>query len=228
MKIAGMEKLTLLDYPDKMAAIIFTQGCNFKCPFCQNSALIPFNDEGVIAEDEVLNYLEKRRHVLDGIVISGGEPTLQPDLENFIKKVKTNHLSVKLDTNGFQPQVLKHLIDNNLVDYVAMDIKNTFDKYGLTCGIASIDTKNILESINILNNSGIDHEFRTTIIKEHHDLNDIENIIKLTNNNPYYLQNFKNSEGVLVKNLHGFSNEELLEFNKILNKKYVNVHIRGL
>src|SRR5574344_2110557 len=210
MKIAGMEKITLLDYPEKVACIIFTRGCNFKCPFCQNSDLINCQTVGDISEEDVFKYLEKRKNILDGVVISGGEPTLQPNLKKFIKRVKELGLLVKLDSNGFRPDILEDLINNNLIDYVAMHIKNSLNKYGMTCGIKDINTQNILKSIAIIKMSNIDHEFRTTIIKEHHEIKDIEDIIKIIGkNSKYYLQNFKNSEYVLDKTLHGFSDDEL-------------------
>ena len=229
MLVAGMEKITLLDYPEKLACIIFTQGCNFKCPFCQNSDLIKCNQKGNISEEEVFEYLNKRKNVLDGVVITGGEPTIQKDLKEFIKKVKELGLLVKLDTNGFRPDILEDLINDNLIDYVAMDIKNSLEKYSETSGIKNINTQNILKSIAIIKMSNINHEFRTTIIKEHHDNKDIENILKIIgHNSKYYLQNFKNSEYVLDKSLHGFSDEELKEMQEYFRDEWKNVIIRGL
>lgn len=229
MKIAGMEKITLLDYPEKVACIIFTRGCNFKCPFCQNSDLINCQTVGDISEEDVFKYLEKRKNILDGVVISGGEPTLQPNLKKFIKRVKELGLLVKLDSNGFRPDILEDLINNNLIDYVAMDIKNSLNKYGMTCGIKDINTQNILKSIAIIKMSNIDHEFRTTIIKEHHEIKDIEDIIKIIGkNSKYYLQNFKNSEYVLDKTLHGFSDDELKNMQIYFKDVDKNLIIRGL
>lgn len=229
MKIAGMEKITLLDYPEKIACIIFTRGCNFKCPFCQNSDLINCQTVGDISEEDVFKYLEKRKNILDGVVISGGEPTLQPNLKKFIKRVKELGLLVKLDSNGFRPDILEDLINNNLIDYVAMDIKNSLNKYGMTCGIKDINTQNILKSIAIIKMSNIDHEFRTTIIKEHHEIKDIEDIIKIIGkNSKYYLQNFKNSEYVLDKTLHGFSDDELKNMQIYFKDVDKNLIIRGL
>ena len=143
MKISGFQKLTLLDYPGKIACIIFTQGCNYKCSYCQNSLLIPCSNEKLIDEEEVIDYLEKRKNLLDGIVISGGEPTVQCGLVNFIERVKKIGLLVKLDTNGSNPAIIKRLIDEGLVDYVAMDIKNSLNKYCLTSGVAKINMQNI-------------------------------------------------------------------------------------
>ncbi len=227
MKIAGYEKLSLQDFPNHISCIIFTQGCNMRCPFCQNSTLIPHNSNNLINEEEILSYLKARKNILNGLTISGGEPTLQSDLEDFIDKVKELGLKIKLDTNGLNTTILKNLIKKNKVDYVAMDIKNNINKYGQTSGVSNIIIQNILNSIELLKNSKIEHEFRTTIISEHHTLQDILEIIKLIGSSKYYLQNFKNSEYVLDKNLTSFTEEKLNLWNKIL-KDYPNVYIRGL
>ena len=196
MNIAGVQKVTLLDYPGKVACEIFTQGCNFECPFCQNSSLIPITNTGEFSEEEIFEYLNLRKNILDGVVITGGEPTVQKDLKGFIKKIKDLGLLVKLDTNGGNPKVLQELIDEKLVDYVAMDIKNIFNKYNITAG-KKINLDNIKKSIEILKASKIDYEFRTTIIKEMHSLDDIISICKLVGNAKYYLQNFEDSENVI-------------------------------
>ena len=152
MKIVGLQKLTLLDYPGKLSCIIFTQGCNFKCPYCQNSDLIPLNGNEIISEEEVFNFLEKRKKMLDGVVITGGEPTIQKDLEDFISKIKNLGYRVKLDTNGSNPKLLESLITQKLIDYVAMDIKNTFYEYeNIIKTKTSID--NIKKSIKLIKNS---------------------------------------------------------------------------
>lgn len=213
MIIGGFQKTTLLDFPNHVACIIFTKGCNFRCPFCQNSTLIGINHEDKIDEEEIFDYLIKRRGILDGVVITGGEPTVQKDLKKFIKKIRKLGYKVKLDTNGYNPVVLKELIDENLLDYVAMDIKQTVEKYHIVAG-KMINTDFILESIKILEESPVKHEFRTTIIKEYHTIDDIIEITSyFDNGTPYYLQNFKNSSNVLDKNLHGFESFELEEFN---------------
>lgn len=227
MNIAGVQKVTLLDYPGKVACEIFTQGCNFECPFCQNSSLIPITNTGEFSEEEIFEYLNLRKNILDGVVITGGEPTVQKDLKGFIKKIKDLGLLVKLDTNGGNPKVLQELIDEKLVDYVAMDIKNIFNKYNITSG-KKINLDNIKKSIEILKASKIDYEFRTTIIKEMHSLDDIINICKLVGNAKYYLQNFENSENVIDHSLHGFSREELLFIDKYLKDVFPNVEIRAL
>ena len=227
MNIAGVQKVTLLDYPGKVACEIFTQGCNFECPFCQNSSLIPITNTGEFSEEEIFEYLNLRKNILDGVVITGGEPTVQKDLKSFIKKIKDLGLLVKLDTNGGNPKVLQELIDEKLVDYVAMDIKNIFNKYNITSG-KKINLDNIKKSIEILKASKIDYEFRTTIIKEMHSLDDIVSICKLVGNAKYYLQNFEDSENVIDHSLHGFSREELLFIDKYLKDVFPNVEIRAL
>lgn len=227
MNIAGVQKVTLLDYPGKVACEIFTQGCNFECPFCQNSGLIPITNTGEFSEEEIFEYLNLRKNILDGVVITGGEPTVQKDLKGFIKKIKDLGLLVKLDTNGGNPKVLQELIDEDLVDYVAMDIKNIFNKYNITAG-KKINLDNIKKSIEILKASKIDYEFRTTIIKEMHSLDDIVSICKLVGNAKYYLQNFEDSENVIDHSLHGFSREELLFIDKYLKDLFPNVEIRAL
>ena len=150
MKIAGIEKLSLQDYPNHISCIIFTQGCNLKCPFCQNSTLIPFQSNDCIDTQEVLQYIKLRKGILNGVTISGGEPIMQPDLKDFIIKLKEIGIDVKLDTNGINYEILKELIDEKLVDYVAMDIKNTFKKYSETSGISDMKTQNIINSIQLL------------------------------------------------------------------------------
>ena len=227
MNIAGYEKLSLQDYPDHMSSIIFTQGCNMRCPFCQNSTLIPLDAENLIDEKEIFEYLDLRKNVLNGVTISGGEPTIQKDLKHFISLVKQLGLDVKLDTNGTNFNILKELIDEKLIDYVAMDIKNLPNKYGKTSGVENINCDNIFKSIKLLKENKVDYEFRTTIISEFHTLEDILEIVKIVGDSKYYLQNFNMSNYVLDKSLTEISNEKLLLWNQVL-KKYENVHIRGM
>ena len=227
MNIAGYEKLSLQDYPDHMSSIIFTQGCNMRCPFCQNSTLIPLDAENLIDEKEIFEYLDLRKNVLNGVTISGGEPTIQKDLKHFISLVKQLGLDVKLDTNGTNFNILKELIDEKLIDYVAMDIKNLPNKYGKTSGVENINCDNIFKSIKLLKENKVDYEFRTTIISEFHTLEDILEIVKIVGDSKYYLQNFNMSNYVLDKSLTEISNEKLLLWNQVL-KKYENVHIRGI
>ncbi len=228
MNISGIEKLSLSDYPGYVACIIFTQGCNFKCPYCHNSDLIPFKD-GMVDKDYVFEFLEERKKILDAVVISGGEALLQPKLKEFIVKVKKMGYKIKLDTNGSNPKDLSKLIDEDLLDYVAMDIKHDKENYHLITGFKKYNYNSVKESIKILENSNIDYEFRTTIVKELHDLDSILNICKLINKkSKYYLQNYIESPEVLDKSLSSFSKEELLEIEKKINSKYSNVKVRGI
>lgn len=228
MRIAGLQKLTLLDYPGNIAAIIFTKGCNFNCGYCQNSSLILNDGEELISEAEVFNYLEKRRKILDAVVISGGEPTIQKDLKSFIIKIKNMGFKVKLDTNGYNPNLLEELINENLLDYVAMDIKADLNNYEkVAC--KKININNILRSINLLKESKIDYEFRTTVIKGIHDINTLESILNIIGrDSKYYIQNFEESMGVLDKSLSGFSKEELTLMNERIKKEYELTNVRGL
>ena len=226
MLISGFDKVTLLNYPGLVACTIFTKGCNLKCPFCHNSSLISGNDDTYIDEDEIFKYLNKRKNIIEGVCISGGEPLLQKDIKEFIRRIKSLGLKVKLDTNGTNPDLILSLINDNLLDYIAMDIKNIKSKYELTSG-AKVKIDNILKSINIIENSGIDYEFRTTIIKEFHTLSDIDYISKvLDKKSKYYIQNFVKSDAVLDKNLHSFTSDELKEMKQILNNE--NIIFRDL
>ena len=230
MNISGMTKLTLLDYPGKVAAIVFTQGCNFKCSFCHNSELIPQGNcnKTPFSEKKVFDYLDKRKNIIDGVVISGGEPLIQKGIKNFIKKIKARGFKVKLDTNGTNYPLLKELIAEKLVDYIAMDVKADLNVYSKITGLR-MDWTQVVDSIKLVKESGLDHEFRTTIIKEFHDLPCLEEICNLLGtSSKYYLQNFVLSEKVLDKRLHGFSRHELLDIEAKLKIKFPNVKVRGI
>lgn len=223
--IDGFDKLTLLNYPDKVACTIFTKGCNFKCPFCHNSSLISLDKENDKYK-EVISYLNKRKGILDGVCITGGEPLIHKSIKDLIKEIKDMGFLVKLDTNGSNPVMLKELIDEKLIDYVAMDIKNTFDKYEETIGCKT-NIDNIKKSIDVIESSNIDYEFRTTIVKELHTLDDIKGIVNMIDKkSKYYIQNFRNSDGVLNKKLNGFKIEELENLQKEIKNK--NVYFRDL
>ena len=227
MNISGFEKLTLLDYPGNVACIVFTQGCNYKCKFCHNSSLIGGNNEKYLEKD-IFKYLEKRKNILDGVVISGGEPTLCPDLKNFISKIKNIGLKVKLDTNGTNPKVLRELINNNLIDYIAMDIKNSFSCYEKIVDVKNPFIEQIKESIDLIRNSGLEHEFRTTIMKEHHNVELLKEICQyIGKNEKYYIQNFRLSDCVLDKSLTPFNSDELSNIQQILNKEFPNAQVRN-
>lgn len=230
MIISGFQKLTLVDYPEHIACLIFTQGCNFRCPFCHNRDLIEcFSSKNQIDESEIFNYLDKRKGLIDGVCISGGEPLLQKDIALFMKFIKDKGYKIKLDTNGSKPLVLKKLIEENLVDYVAMDVKNSYSNYGKTSGIDNINVDNIKQSIQILKNSNIDYEFRTTVVKELHSFENIKEICQyLGPDVKYYIQNYRDCQTVLVSGLHGFEKEELLKIKDKLNKDYPNVKVRGI
>ena len=175
MKISGIIKTTLIDYSGHIATSIFTQGCNFKCPYCHNPDLI-FKDSAskeYMALDYFWDFLENRRNFLDGVVITGGEPTLQPDLIEFIEEIKKRNFKVKLDTNGSQPEKISFLINNGLIDYIAMDIKSSIEKYSCYSDESSIGDK-VIQSVNLIKQSQIDYEFRTTVVPELHDENDIK------------------------------------------------------
>ena len=175
MEILGLEKVSLVDYGGYVCATIFTGGCNFMCPFCHNASLVKRNAQA-ISEAEVLDYLKSRTKLLDAVTISGGEPTLQRDLKQFIYKVKEFGFKVKLDTNGTNPSVLKDLLDENILDYVAMDIKNNFDDYGLITGLKVNLSNRVKESLEILRKSGIKYELRTTLVDEFHNRENIEKL----------------------------------------------------
>ena len=228
MKIAGFDKLSLLNYPDMVSATIFTNGCNFLCPYCQNSALVlDAKDNELIPEEEVLDYLKERRKPLDGVCITGGEPTIQKDLKEFIEKVKSLGLKVKLDTNGSHPEVIKELLDNNLIDYIAMDIKTVFSKYNQIAN-RKVDTDALRSSIDLIKNSNIDYEFRTTVVKAFVSYEDLIFILDYLNCKKYYLQKFEDRQSNIVYHLEAYSDEELKEIYSNLKEKYDFIKIRGL
>ena len=231
-QIGGFQKLTLLDYPGKVSAMVFTIGCNMRCPFCHNYELVEDLDkiEELFDPQEVIDYLKKRKGVLDGLVITGGEPTLQRGLKDFIKEVKEETgLLVKLDSNGLNPTILKELIDEKLVDYIAMDIKNDFENYGTITGVASISTDRIKESIKILEEGRVEYEFRTTVIKDFHTLDRLKNIVNFINKDSnYFLQQFIISENVPNKNLSFYSDKELINIGEELKSIHPNIKIRGI
>lgn len=229
MKICGIQKTSLVDYPGHMATVIFTGGCNFNCPYCHNSQLIPMGVEPIVTTGDALKMLEGRKHLIDAVVISGGEPTLQPDLHAFISKVKAMGFKVKFDTNGSNPDVLKKLIEDGLLDYVAMDVKDAKDWYGMYIGpelshlIHEIDV-----SIAYLKQAGIPYEFRTTVVRELHIAEDIEAIGGwIKGADKYYIQNFRATD-CTPPEYHPFNETELRGFANLV-RKYVNeVHIRGI
>lgn len=230
MQIHGLNKTTLLDYPEHVAATIFTGGCNFRCPFCHNSELVLHpGQQPQIPEEEVLTFLKKRKGILTGVCITGGEPTLQKDLRDFIQKIKDMGYLVKLDTNGYRPEMLERLLKENLLDYVAMDIKSSRERYGVLAGVEGIDTSVIEESTALLKNSGIPYEYRTTVIKELHSAEDFRSIGAWLAGCPaYYLQAYRENENVMQPGFSAYSKEEMEEFARILKTTMENVQIRGM
>ncbi len=225
----GFLKLTLLDFPEKTACTVFTAGCNYRCPFCHNAPLVTSVPEERYSEDEILDYLKKRRGILDGICVTGGEPLLHSDIASFLRRVKEAGIAVKLDTNGSFPDRLKALIDEGLVDYVAMDIKNSWGNYPLTVGVPDYDTAAVRESAALLMRGNVPYEFRTTVVAEFHTIEDIVTIAQdLKGASRYYLQNFEDSGELIGNDLHAVS-RETLENMRLAAQKYIpNVTLRGV
>lgn len=230
MQIHGLAKTTLLDYPGHVAASVFFGNCNFRCPFCHNMNLVLAPDmDSVYSSLEILSFLESRKSILDGVCITGGEPTLEKELVTFIKDIKSLGLLVKLDTNGYLPAVIKQLLNQNLLDYIAMDIKASPDRYALATGSTHFDFSNIEDSVSLIMNSFIDYEFRTTVVKEFHDLDSFKQIGELINGaSSYYLQSFKISDYVPNQSLHAYEKEELITFKNLLSSYVSSVELRGI
>ena len=228
MNFSGLEKLSLVDFDGVVSATLFTAGCNFRCGFCHNSPLVLKENLPIILEEEVLAYLNKRAGIIEGVCISGGEPTLEKGLLNFIEKLKKLNLKVKLDTNGTNPSVIKDLIENALIDYVAMDIKSDKNTYSSVIGIKDYDTKNIEESVETLLSSKLDYEFRTTLIKEFHTEEVIKNISNwIKGAKKYALQKYVYRDTCLGNKLSLVEKEKAQEFKSILEKTINNVQLRG-
>ena len=228
MKIHGLNRLSLVDYPHHMAAIVFTGGCNFRCPFCHNSSLVLDPDsQPVISHEEVYSFLEKRKNMLDGLVITGGEPCLNSDLADFIRPVKEMGYLVKLDTNGSRPEVVKALVGEGLVDYIAMDIKNSLDAYAETNGIPGFDTSGILESISYIKSCGVEYEFRTTVVKElHYEENFKKICMMIAPCSRYFLQTFVPSQDTISSGLSAPSVDSMKNYLKLVRTYIENAEIR--
>ena len=229
MIIKGLQKTTLLDFPGRVACTVFTGGCNFRCPFCHNASLVlsPGSVDG-ISEEEFFRFLSKRKGILDGVCITGGEPLLQKDIVEFIRKIKNEGFAVKLDTNGSFPDRLKSIVAEDLIDYIAMDIKNSEEKYSMTAGIDD-DCKQVFESINFIMSSGVDYEFRTTVVKELHSVDDIENIAKrIKGAKRYFLQSFKDSGDLICPDYSAHSEETLREMVGVASSFVDLCELRGV
>ena len=227
MEFTGIDKMSLLDYDDMISVVLFTPKCNFRCPFCHNGLTV-LDSDVEIPFDDILDYLESRRGLIDAVVITGGEPTLMPELKERIIKIRELGFKIKLDTNGTNPILLKDLVNSHLIDYVAMDIKNSLEKYPETCGVCHVQEDNIKESIKFLINNGVDYEFRTTLVDEYHSLESITQMGELIKGaNKLYLQKFVDREGVIKKGLHEVSQDKAEQFASLLRNKIKHVDLRG-
>ena len=230
MRIHGIQKLTLLDYPGKVACTLFAGGCNFRCPFCHNASLVlPEHFDKPLEKDDVLSFLKKRQGLLDGVCLTGGEPLLQPNVNEFLKKVKSLGYFIKLDTNGSFPEKLKETVLSGAIDYVAMDIKNCEAKYAMTCGTDNLDFSKIKESIEFLLSGKIPYEFRTTVVREFHDLSTFREIATLISGaENYFIQGFVSSDNMIGSGYSGYTKEELNSFADIVRPHVKNIPIRGI
>lgn len=229
MDFNGWEKLSLVDFDDHISMTLFTSGCNMRCPFCHNKSLVLTpGDNPKVSWDEVKDYLERRKGIIDAVVITGGEPTLNNELIDKIQEIKKYGYLVKLDSNGTNPDLLADLTNLGLVDYIAMDIKNCLDKYGTTCGNPSIDLSKVEESIRFLINGVVDYEFRTTIIDEFHGKDEMEKIGGLLDGaKRYFLQKYVDGDNCIKPGFHEVSKEKALIFKAIMSKYVHEVNLRG-
>lgn len=226
MEFVGIDKFSLLDYDEKVSVVLFSPACNFRCPFCHNGESV-LNVNTRISFDEILSYLKTKINLIDAVVITGGEPTLMPELEERIAAIKKLGFLVKLDTNGSNPEVLERLINKNLIDYVAMDVKNSEAMYSKTAGCSLKNIENIKKSLEILKNSGVSYELRTTLVKEFHSPTSIRDMCNMVKGHKIlFLQKFVDREGVIQKGLHEISLEEANSFKDILSE-FVPCELRG-
>ena len=229
MKIHGLQKMTLLDFPGHVACTVFTGGCDMRCPFCHNFELVDGSAPPIMEEEELFAFLEKRRGLLDGVAFTGGEPCLQKNLPDLMKRVKQMGYSIKLDTNGNHPDMLRRMMEEGLLDYVAMDIKNSPDKYALTAGLRQIDMGPIRESVKMLMEGPVSYEFRTTCVAQFHEEEDFVKIGEwLEGAKAYFLQSFTDRDSVPFGNLTAPSREEIYTFCRTVQRFIPNTHVRGV
>lgn len=242
MEIHGFNKTTLLDYPGHVACTVFTGHCNMRCPFCHNGDLVLTpGSQPAISEEEFFSFLNKRKNILEGVAITGGEPTIQADLPEFIKRIKEYNLEVKLDSNGMRPEILRKLMDENLVDYFAMDIKSSKSGYSYATGIANFDLGPVEESVSLLMENRVPYEFRTTVLKPFHNTEVFEEIAEwIKDCSQYYLQNYVDSHRILKdllpeeekrkypESFEAFKPDELIAVRDMLKTKGMNVFLRGV
>lgn len=229
MVVQGLQKLTLLDYPEHIACTVFLHGCNLRCPFCHNAPLVTGVAEKSISGAELGDFLEKRKNLLQGVCVTGGEPLLQKDIIGLLEYIKSFGYKVKLDTNGLFPERLGEVINMGLADYIAMDIKSSKSGYAVAAGVAEIDISALEESVEIIKNSGIDYEFRTTAVKGLHTAEDFTEIGKwLGEVKNYFIQSFKISENLISNAFSGFSKEEMTDFLGTIKEYIPNAKLRGV
>lgn len=230
MRIDGLQKMTLLDFPGKVACTVFTGGCNFRCPFCHNALLVtelPQKPDYTV--DEILAFLKKRQGLLDGVAITGGEPLMNSDIDSFIKEIRKLGYSVKLDTNGSFPERLEKIVNDGLVDYVAMDIKNCKEKYAETVGLSSFDLSKVERSVDFLKNGSVDYEFRTTVVREFHTVDDIRKAAEwISGAKRYFLQNFVDSGNLIDPSVGGVDKETMFRMKEAAADFVPQTEIRGI
>lgn len=229
MQIHGLQKMTLLDFPGKVACTVFLGGCDFRCPFCHNWDILDPSTPVIMEEDEFYKFLDKREGLLDGVAITGGEPLLRTGMVDFIKGIKSRGFLVKLDTNGNHPDRLKELVSEGLIDYVAVDVKNNKERYGETVGIPMLDISKIEETISFLLEGNVPYEFRTTVLRQFHDADSFKGIAEwIEGAEHYFIQSFVDRETVPFSGLEAYSPEELEEFKKLVEPHVKHIDIRGV
>jgi len=229
MEFCGLQKLTLLDYPGRVACTLFTGGCNFRCPFCHNGGLVTCAAQPLYSEAEILKFLSSRKGILDGVCVTGGEPLLQKDLGSFLAKVKDMGFSVKLDTNGSLPRLLRFLVEQGVVDYVAMDVKNRPEKYAATVGVPGFEIAPVRESISYIMEGNVPYEFRTTVVRQLHTPEDIAALTQwIRGAEKYALQSFVDSGAVLTEGLSAWDKETVYRMAEIAREAVPNTEVRGI
>lgn len=229
MKLHGIQKMTLLDFPGCVSCTVFLGGCDFRCPFCHNFELIDGTMKPTMDDDELIKFLESRKGLLEGVAITGGEPLMHKDLPELIKRIKDTGYRVKLDTNGYHPELLKEILGSGMVEYVAMDIKNSPEKYAMTCGVESIDLDKIYESISLLKNGKTEYEFRTTVVDELHEESDFHKIGEMIKGaRRYFLQRFTDRDSVPYGNLTAPSFDKMHKLAEISRIYVPKTELRGV
>ncbi|MBE6989934.1 MAG: anaerobic ribonucleoside-triphosphate reductase activating protein [Ruminococcaceae bacterium] len=229
MKIHGLQKMTLLDFPGHVACTVFLGGCDFRCPFCHNFELADGSAQPVMDDAELLTFLKKRTGLLDGVAFTGGEPLLHRELPDLLRRIRALGFAAKVDTNGAHPDPLRQILEEGLADYVAMDVKNSPAKYAATCGVEQVDMDAVRESVALLMGSATDYEFRTTVVKEFHEESDFEEIGRMiTGAKHYFLQCFTDRDSVPFGGLHAPSRQELERFAAVARRFVPDTRLRGV